>query len=208
MKLTHFSKLPPEVYLAFSGGIDSCVLLHNLIKRKIGVTLIYIDHKDQCSIKERPFAISTAKQYGIELDIYEIPEFDKTTSLECFWSRARDEIYQSLDRPVLTGHHLDDAIEWYVMSTFQGTPKLLNYSNKNVLRPMLGIRKETINKYLDFFKLDCLFDETNLDTSFNLRNKVRIKLLPGVEEIFPGIAKTVLRLIKDKESKSDEENKI
>lgn len=208
MKLTYFSKPPQDVYLAFSGGIDSVALLHNLIKRKFKVTLLHVHHNTKWCDEERNFAIDTAKECGIELVTFTIPKYDKSTSLESFWSKHRNDIFLSMDKPVLTGHNLDDAIEWYIMSTFQGTVKLLNYQNRNILRPMLGIRKADIVKYVKFFKLEYLEDPTNDNLEFNLRNKVRHALLPNVEMIFPGIAKTVLRLIREKETRILKENKV
>lgn len=208
MKLTYFSKPPKDVYLAFSGGIDSCVLLHNLLKRRIKVTLIHVDHNTEWCHKERDFSTKLADQFGIKIKYFRIPEFDNSTSKECFWSNHRNTIFQSMDKPVLTGHNLDDAIEWYLMSTFQGTVKLLNYRNRNVIRPMLGIRKDKIYEYAKYFHLDYLIDPTNSEVDFNLRNSVRINLLPEVETIFPGIGKTVLRLIKAKEKRLSVENKL
>lgn len=208
MKLTYFSKSPQDVYLAFSGGIDSVVLLHNLIKRRIKVTLIHVHHNTAWCDKERDFTFEMAAHYKVDVKVFSIPKYDRSTSLESFWSKHRNNIFLSMDKPVLTGHNLDDAIEWYVMSTFQGTVKLLNYQNRNILRPMLGIRKADIVKYAEFFKLKYLQDPTNENLEFNLRNKVRHALLPNVEMIFPGIAKTVLRLIREKETRIVKENKV
>lgn len=208
MKLTYFSKTPNDVYLAFSGGIDSVVLLHNLLKRKIKVTLVHVHHNTPWCDKEQTFALETAAKNKIEIKLFKIPKYDKSTSLECFWSKHRNDFFLSLDKPVLTGHNLDDAIEWYLMSTLQGTVKLLNYQNRNILRPMLGIRKTDIVKYVEHFKLDYLTDPTNNSLEFNLRNKVRHALIPNVEMIFPGIAKTVLRLIREKETRILKENKV
>ena len=208
MKLTYFGKSPKDVYLAFSGGIDSVVLLHNLIKRKINVTLLHVNHGTENANKYEEFAKQTAISLGINIVTYKLPKYDKSTSLESFWSKHRNDIFQSMDKPVLTGHHLDDAIEWYIMSSFQGTAKLLNYQNNNIIRPMLTTRRSVIEKYHFHFKLEHVQDHTNFDTEYNLRNKVRIKLLPEVENIFPGIAKTVLRLIRVKENKLKTDNNI
>jgi tRNA(Ile)-lysidine synthase len=205
MKLTYFSKPPDDVYVAFSGGVDSVVLLHNLIKRKFKVTLLHVDHNTDWCKEEQEFAKIISKRNNIGLVSYTIPEFDKSTSLESFWSKHRNDIFLSMDKPVLTGHNLDDAIEWYIMSTFTGTPKLLNFQNRNIFRPMLSIRKQTIVDYAKHFNLEHLEDPTNSDCDFNLRNKVRMKFLPITEEIFPGISKTVLRLIREKEKRQFEE---
>lgn len=208
MKLTYFSKPPKYVYVAFSGGIDSSVLLHNLVKRGICTTILHVHHNtDWCDV-ELAFAKKEAKRIGLDLVEKRIPRFDKSVSLESFWSKHRNAVFQDMDKPVLTGHILDDAIEWYLMSTCQGTVKLLDYRNKNVLRPMLAIRKQTIYEYAKFHHIDYLIDPTNSDVDFNLRNNVRLNLLPQVETIFPGISTTVLRLIRAKEARILLENKL
>jgi tRNA(Ile)-lysidine synthase len=201
-------KLPRTVYLAFSGGIDSCVLLDILIKRKFNVVLLFVDHNTQWCNKELAFTKEIAKKYNIDYIVKTISLFDKSTSLECFWSKERNKIFQSMDRPVLTGHHLDDAVEWYVMSTFQGTVKLLDYQNKNVLRPLLITDKETIISYSKEHNVEYISDPSNKDISFNLRNKVRLNLLPNVFESFPGLRKTVKKLILFKESKFNKDNEL
>lgn len=208
MKLTYFSKPPKDVYVAFSGGVDSSVLLHNLVKRGICTTILHVHHNTVWCDVELEFAKKEAKRIGLNLVEKRVPRFDKSVSLETFWSKHRNDIFQSMDKPVLTGHILDDAIEWYMMSTLTGTAKLLNYQNRNVLRPLLGIRKSQIYKYAEYFGIEYLNDPTNEDQEFNLRNKVRHSLIPQTEAIFPGIATTVLRLIKDKESKLQTINRV
>ena len=198
MKLVYTKKVPKEIYLAFSGGSDSAALLHSLISRNKNVTLLCIDHNTEWCKKEISFAKEISNKLNIKCVVYKIPEYDKSTSLECFWSKERNKIFQSMDKLVVTGHHLDDAIEWYVMSTFTGTVKLLDYQNKNVIRPLITTSKSKILEYIKFFNIEYLQDPTNYDCDFNLRNKVRNELIPKAKEIFPGIEKTVKKLIMNK----------
>lgn len=200
MKINVFKTLPKECYLAFSGGIDSVVLLHILLRKKIKVTLLTVDHNTEFSKVETKFCAKTARECGLEYSIFKIPQFDKTTSLEAFWSRERNAIFQSMDKPVFTGHHLSDATEWYMMTSCQGLSKLLNYNNKNVYRPLLLSSKKLIIEYANHFNLKYLTDPTNYDTDFNLRNKVRHNLLPMITTAFPGLENTVRRLIIAKEN--------
>lgn len=198
-KITFFRPSPRDVYLAFSGGVDSAVLLKLLSVKKIKVTLLWIDHYTEWCVQEEEFAREAAKEYGIPLVVRSIGKEQVNTSLEAFWSVERDKIYQSMDKPVLTGHHLNDAVEWYLMSTFQGTPKLINYQNRNVIRPLLLTKKQSIIDFAMNHSLSFISDPSNQDPGFNLRNKVRIKLMPNVIESFPGIYTTVARLIRMKE---------
>lgn len=202
-RITFFRKLPDEVYLAFSGGIDSVVLLHKLLSANKKVTLLNINHGTPFSEIEAEFTRDAFMRYGVDCMLYySIDEKDPKCSLEAHWSSERNRIYQSQDKLVVTGHHLDDAVEWYLMSSLQGCSKLLAYSNRNVARPMLVTPKQRILEYANHHKLEYLTDPTNNDTSFNLRNKVRHSLLPAVLETFPGIHTTVRKMILNREKDS------
>ena len=202
MSKIHFlSKPNKEVYLAFSGGVDSVVLLHTLIRRKYNVTLLTIDHGNEFAKQEVEFCKKVAQQYGIEYKLFNIPEFDKTTSLEAFWSGHRNDIFQSMDKMVVTAHHLDDNIETLLMTMSTGTPKLINLRNKNIFRPMIQMPKNKIIEYAIKYRLDFIEDPSNLDINYNLRNKVRSRLVPVLKECFPGIGTVVKKLIVAKEKR-------
>ena len=140
-----------------------------------------------------------------------IEKYDKQkhkTSMESYWSQCRNALFQGLDRPVLTGHHLDDASEWYVMSSLQGQSKLLSYQNNNVIRPFIIIDKQKIIDYALFHKVMYISDPSNSDTDFNLRNKVRKQLMPEIAKVFGGVNTTVRKLILVKEKKEMLSNNI
>lgn len=205
MKICFIRTPPRECYLAFSGGIDSVVLLKLLLSKKIDVRLLWINHHTTWCKTEYLFAISVANKYKLKIIVKYINPYDKTTSLECFWSRERNNIYQSMDRPVLVGHTLDDSMEWYIMSTFQGQPKILDYRNNNVYRPLILTSKSKIIEYSNFYGLEYLSDPSNQDNDFNLRNKVRNVLVPETLKCFPGIRKTVSKLVRKKEFENGEQ---
>ena len=199
-------KPPKDVYLAFSGGVDSMVLLHNLLRRGYSVTLLFVDHLNSFAQEELLFCERIASTYNLKYEVFKIPPFDKSTSLEAFWSTERNKIYQTRDKAVLVGHHLDDAVETYLMAACQGTNRLLDPVNRNVYRPMITNTKKAIIEYANKYQLTYLTDPTNLDPNFNLRNKVRLQLVGNVKACFPGIYTTVKRLTvqKYKERVKDE----
>lgn len=211
IKLPFVDRPNRSVYLAFSGGVDSVVLLHILTKRGFDVTLLNINHLNQWSDVERNFTIKTSEQYNIPA-VYKSIEprsSESKTSLESYWSTQRNKIFQSMDKMVLTGHHLDDAVEWYLMSTMTGTVKILSARNNNVFRPMIVNTKERILEVAKESNLSYLTDPTNDDVNFNLRNNVRKNLVPSVKQCFPGVYTTVRRLVvqKYKENLSHEEDR-
>ena len=201
-RLSFFESTPKDVYIAFSGGMDSSVLLHSLIaKRNKNITLIWVNHNTPFRKVEEEFVKKVAERYKLPVITFRIPEYPGYGSLEHYWSVERNSIFQRMDKTVLTGHHLNDAVETYVMSTFTGTSKLLNYRNGNILRPMICVPKTDIVYRAKRFNLEYLEDPTNNDLEFNLRNKVRHQLYPELMKVFPGIETTVRRMIRTKEQR-------
>lgn len=197
---------PNELYLAFSGGVDSIVLLHSLLEKPIDVKLLFVHHNTEYSNQELSFVNDVASKYNLEYIVKKISEYDRSTSLEAFWSRQRFNIFQAMDRHVLTGHHLNDAVEWYIMSSMQGQSKLIDYKSGNILRPLLLVKKEKIVRHANEYRLEYLSDPTNFDTAFSLRNKVRHELIGSIKNCFPGIETTVRKMIVKKQDDLDIRN--
>lgn len=198
-KIIFIKSAPRTCYIAFSGGVDSCVLLDILIKKRINTTLLTIDHRDSVSDNEVAFALDTAKRYSIKSLIVKTQAFSGKDSKEAFWSKQRNGVFQSMDQPVLTGHHLDDALEWYLMTAMQGRSCVLKYQNNNVHRPLLLTTKAKILEYATNYKIEHIVDPTNCDNNFNLRNKVRNLLMPTILNVFPGAQSVVKKLILQNE---------
>lgn len=190
--------LPDKVIIAFSGGIDSSCLLHLALKNKNREVILGIfDHKTETSIQELEFAHKMANRYKLQLIIGELlTEMKSGDSKERFWSECRNEWFNSLEFPVATGHNLDDALEWYLMTAITGSGGYyMDYSNKNVIRPLLGSTKQDITEYALKHRVEHIQDPTNSDLNFNKRNKVRHNLVPVVKEINPGIYSTIKKNI-------------
>lgn len=199
MKIHFFSELPKKCYLAFSGGVDSVVLLDTLLRRNYEVTLLFVHHNTDFSDIENKFVIKTSIERNLYIAQASIsPHNHKCLSLEAYWSEERNKVFQSMDLPVYTAHHLDDCVESYVMTSMQGCSKLILPRNGNVYRPMILTPKENIIAYASEKNLLYLTDPSNFDTKISLRNKVRHNLIPHIKECFPGINKTVKKLLMKK----------
>ena len=113
--------------------------------------------------------------------------------MEEFW---RDERYNFFNRIntefLITCHHLDDAVETWVMTAMHGLCKLIPYHRKpNIYRPFLMTSKKSIKEYAIKNKLEWIEDPTNLRTEY-IRNHIRHSMMPGILKINPGI-RTVIR---------------
>lgn len=197
MRLSTLKRLPDKLGIAFSGGVDSSVLLEVARKLKKDITLLTFDHDDKTSSDEIIFAKEVSLKFNIPLLVGSTTDiYPKGTSKEAFWSRSRNNWFKSLDMPVATGHNLNDASEWYLMTSLTGNGGYyMDYSNENVIRPFLTTPKSDIMDYAKHHQVIHINDKTNDDIHFNKRNRVRIELMPKVLEINNGFLNTVKRNI-------------
>ena len=200
-----FRKLPKDIAVAFSGGVDSSVLLDIALRQNKNVTILTYDHSTEQSEKEVYHAIEIKKQYGLPIHIGASGEQPKPgESKEAFWSKQRREWFNSLNISIITGHNLNDAAEWYLMTAVIGKGgQYINYANKNVARPLLVTPRVDIEHYAKKNKLNCIIDESNTDATFAKRNLVRAELLPKVLEVNPGFLSTIKRNIVKRECEKD-----
>ena len=197
-----FRTLPKEIFIAFSGGVDSVVLFHLAYKQQRRITLLTFDHQNETSDAEVAMAEYYSREFGVPLMISmgekDIP---KRESKENFWAKQRNSWFNSIDGTVCTGHHLNDVAEWYLMTSIADARGgfLTNYENENVIRPLIITPKANIEKYAKHHELNYLTDPTNSDINFNKRNRIRAELLPQVLSFNPGFLNTIRKRILNKE---------
>ena len=138
-------KIPRNVTIACSGGIDSMVFAHFLKQGKRRIKLAYFNHDTNHSQKAQEFVENYANENKLELIIGRVNGVKGKRSLEEFW---RDERYDFLNnlgsRFIITCHHLDDCVETWIMSSLHGHGRLIPYKRgENIFRPFLMTNKST-----------------------------------------------------------------
>lgn len=194
MTIQIFKSLPKDVTVACSGGVDSVVLAHFLQKSGKNVHLAYYQHPDD-NLNEFEFVKEFYTKYNFSsLNVSNNVCVAKgKLSKEEWWRQNRLEFFSKLSTPtpVCTGHHLDDAIEWYLMTALSGEAHYMNYSNSLTCKPFLCIRKDDLIEYAVNEKLEWFTDETNFDVTFNKRNFVRSMIKPQALVYNPGLYTTI-----------------
>ncbi len=193
-----------NVLIAFSGGVDSTVLTHLLLKFKnhLGLNKIYLAHlnhmlRGEDSLRDEQFCREFAQKHNLKifikrLDIKQLASKEKRSLEEV----AREERYKFFNeisekqniQKIATGHHQTDLAETMILWFIQGNRKgLKGFKPKNrVVRPLYFIKKDEILEYAHKHNIEYVQDITNFQTDF-LRNKIRLEILPILKEINPNL---------------------
>jgi len=185
-------KIPKRVTVACSGGLDSVAVVDFLLKGKRKVDLLYFNHDTLHGRKAEEFVKKLAGTRGLTLLIGRVRGTRGSRSLEEFWRDERYDFFGTVRSPfIITCHHLDDAVETWLMSSFNGSPKLIPYHRPpNIYRPFLLTKRSQLEDYAHRKNLDWIDDPSNISTA-HARNYVRHQIVPHVLKINPGIRKTI-----------------
>lgn len=198
-------KIPREVTLAFSGGVDS-VAVANFLQRNHHLSLLFVDHHTENSAKALNFVEAFAVDYGLSLKVRSISKARPArASKEEFWRNERYSIFYDQKQPVITCHHLDDCVETWVWSSLHGCGKLIPATNRNVIRPFRTTTKDDFISWCNTKSLSWCEDTSNSDTSY-MRNHIRHNMMPDILKVNPGIRKTIRKLIDAEQQHNDRDD--
>ncbi len=201
---------PSRYWVAFSGGVDSLVLLHALAALREHMDeprlcVVHVNHG--LSPKAGQWADRCARQCAELFLPFTLCEVDATPAAgESPEAAARNARYRALAGLVesgdclLTAHHQDDQAETLLLQLLRGAgpkglaamPMLSEFSRGWHARPLLEFRREALITYAEANGLSWLEDESNFDTRLE-RNFLRHEILPRLKQHFPGLASTLSR---------------
>lgn len=188
------NKIPREVVVACSGGIDSMAVV-DFLKRNHKVELAFFHHGTTTSEIAFDFLKEYAKKNELILHFDVInSEKQKGESQEEFWRNQRYKFFEKFDKSVITCHHLNDVLETWIFSSAHGQCKLIPYRRNNVIRPFLLNKKEIFEKWCKQKDVPFVEDITNKDIRYK-RNFIRHKVVPLYTEINCGIYKVLKKQI-------------
>ena len=192
-------KVPRECLVACSGGSDSMASLDFLRRSGKVVGVLHFNHKTTQSEKFEHVVADYCRLHNLPLTVNKLSNKFIKGSLEAFWSEKRNKFFNTFSEAVVTGHTLDDAVEWWIFTSLRGQSRLMPTSNKNVLRPFLTTRKDTLDRWNKKHDVKYVYDLSNEDESFS-RNRIRHSLLPECLEINPGLHKTIAKKIMERQN--------
>ncbi len=200
----------PRWCIAFSGGLDSTVLLHLLLRwcaahpEAPGLQALHVDHGLQAaSGRWSGHCAGVAREWGVPCDLLRAQVEPAGLGLE---AAAREARYQCLGAALqpgdilFTGHHLDDQVETFFLRLLRGAglqglaamPPTRPLGLGLLVRPLLAYSRSSLEAYAREHGLGWVDDPSNTDRSLD-RNYLRHEVLPLLEQRWPGYRRTVAR---------------
>ncbi|MDR2168156.1 MAG: tRNA lysidine(34) synthetase TilS [Clostridiales bacterium] len=198
------------VIVAFSGGADSVALLHFLagLRERLNLRLLAVhvhhglrgEEADGCA----NFCEIFCDNLGVEFELVKADVASEAKrrklGLEEAGRALRYEAFRRIKAArgmewIALGHNRNDVAETVLMQVLRGAARIRGISQvtNGLIRPLLDIGKEQILEYCGENGLNFRQDSTNFQEDF-VRNKIRHKLLPMLEEFNPAVIEALARL--------------
>jgi tRNA(Ile)-lysidine synthase len=190
-----------KVVVAVSGGQDSMALLaalrHLSKTYELSLCVAHVNHglRGMRADEEEAFVRQIGEGMGLvceflKLDIRAICRGGKK-SIEEAAREARLFFFEEVRRrqgahKIALGHHRRDQSETVLMNLFRGSGAeglkgMLPVRNDIYIRPLIGLSKDDIIRFLRSEGLSFMIDDSNADQRY-LRNRIRHRLLPELKE--------------------------
>jgi tRNA(Ile)-lysidine synthase len=206
----------PAVGLAYSGGLDSTVLLHLACAWAAGTgRRLHAFHVHHGLSPHANAWLRHAEQecarLGVPLHAAHVNVDSNGDGIE---QGARKRRYAALGRLcrehgvrlLLTGHHLDDQAETVLLQMLRGAgvagiagmqesveaQGLLGVAGLLLGRPLLGVAREALESFAREMRVAWVDDESNDDLRFS-RNALRHAVMPALAGHFPGFQERLAR---------------
>lgn len=212
------------IAIAYSGGLDSTVLLHLAITyakgRDLPLWAFHVHHglsvnadawlahcREQCSLWGLPFdarevEIARQQKSGIE----EAARLQRYAALGAMCNAHQVPL-------LLTAHHQDDQAETVLLQLLRGSgiaglsgmdsanhaPDLLGDASLMMGRPLLNLTRAQLECYASQNALSFIEDESNLDPRY-ARNALRHQVMPILQQYFPGFQQRFSRTAQHAQS--------
>jgi tRNA(Ile)-lysidine synthase len=200
---------PRRYWVAYSGGLDSHVLLHAMarLRDEHGVMLqaAHVDHAlHPDSARWAEHCQTVCADLNIPCQTVRVhAKADAGVSPEAAARRARYQALADLMEPgddLLTAHHQDDQAETLLLQLLRGAgpyglaamPPCARFAAGLHLRPLLEFSRAALRRYAEEHKLRWIEDPGNIKRDF-ARNYLRHDVMPLIHARWPAAAVTLAR---------------
>lgn len=193
---------PDGLCVAWSGGLDSTVLMDLLVRARrcweLELAALHVDHGLRPgSADDAALCRRLADGWGVPLEIVSIEVADDDSRQ----AAARRQRYAALARAsrrfgceaIATAHHADDALETALLQFVRGSSSaglaslapdpprspapIAAWDDLDVRRPLAPVTRDQLESYADARDLEWRRDPTNAERTYT-RNRLRHDVLP------------------------------
>jgi len=206
------ARQPPAArhWIAYSGGLDSQVLLHLCSELRtghpeFGFTAVHVHHGLQAAADEwAKFCETSCRTLGMPFRLLRVDAIAKPG--ESPEEAARNARYDALrdllseGEAVLTAQHRDDQAETLLLQLLRGAgiaglaamPERAPLGPGFLLRPLLAFSRGELREYAQARGLNWVEDPSNRDLNYD-RNFVRHEIIPLLEKRWPAARDALAR---------------
>ena len=193
--------------VALSGGADSVALLRVMLALGYRVEAAHCNFRlrgDE-SNRDELFVKTLCETQDVKLHLihFDTAEYASLhqVSIEMAARELRYHYFEQLRQDIgastiCVAHHRDDAVETLLMNLLRGSGihglTGIRARNGHIVRPLLCVSRQEIVNYLHSIDQEYVTDSTNLQPDV-LRNKVRLQLLPLMEQLYSGATENMAR---------------
>lgn len=210
IKSNHLFEPKDPLLIAISGGLDSVVLTHILLKLGYPLTLAHVNFglRGVESDTDEDYVRELAKQLQLPVHVHKVDTKafmqEHKLGVQAAARKLRYDWFDQLladprigAKYLVTAHHADDQVETIFMHFMKGTglKGLLGIPRKQgkIRRPLLSITRKQIEEYAHTNNIQWREDASNHQQVY-LRNAIRLEVLPILETIMPSISQNILHL--------------
>jgi tRNA(Ile)-lysidine synthase len=198
-----------QLLVGFSGGLDSTVLLHQLVcwreqQPDVSLRAIHVHHGLSAHADEWvEHCQALCAQWQVPLSVVRVRLNLAGESIEAQARQARYQAFRETLIPgevLLTAQHLDDQSETFLLALKRGSgpaglaamPPSLSFGDTLLLRPLLQTRRTALEAWAQQHALRWIEDDSNQDDKYD-RNFLRLHVLPVLTTRWPHFADAVAR---------------
>lgn len=200
-----------NLYISYSGGIDSHVLLHliassDVLRNSYTIKAIHVDHGLQAQSKQwAEHCQAVCQEYAMACELISLNcQPPVGVSVQAY---AREQRYQAIFQQMpqqsclLTAHHQDDQAETLLLQLMRGSgvqglaamPVWQCRHANTLFRPFVNkVTRHSILEYAQSHQLQWIDDPSN-DKMYYDRNYLRQAVMPALTQHWPSLSKTLAR---------------
>ncbi|MBJ6138215.1 tRNA lysidine(34) synthetase TilS [Marinobacter litoralis] len=190
-----------RLWIAFSGGLDSALLLHVAAACHSNITALHINHQLQANHQQtEQFCRDVCERLGVPIVVEHVDVPVSDTAAGGLEEAARNARYRVFERRIgggdliLMAHHGDDQAETVLFRMLRGSgvkglsgmPVNRALGKGHLYRPWLSIERNRLEQVAVDAGVSWVDDPSNASTVYD-RNYLRHAILPKLKARWPGL---------------------